>query len=338
MARQEAEKGLNGLRASYVDSPHQINAKNGGANFSYGDALGNGVVYGKEQYMKGAVKANAEAVNSGNAFTKDVSNRAFNVDRIRRAEISNQMAMIFAADKVLQNKEMLAKAPIIKYDNTVLRDGDKNPSVSVMEYNANQARLNSWHQQAAQSTLEAGIMSGGIGVANRTLSFVNRVAPILNDVRVVSGINAGFDVAGQAYDTKGFTEGSYRLDKTLVTVGTSWLSMGAATRFLPATSSLGLQYVGNAGISGLTGVANTAYSNATGLNGDEKSLTEAFIVNAGFGTVGKVSGQFLTNSMQKVNTQTYANTAGARFETSISGLSNFPELFGINYISSDKSK
>jgi hypothetical protein len=70
MARQEAEKGFNGLRASYVDSPQQINAKNGGANFSYGDALGNGVVYGKEQYMNGAVKAGAEAINNENAAIK----------------------------------------------------------------------------------------------------------------------------------------------------------------------------------------------------------------------------------------------------------------------------
>ena len=54
---------FNGLRASYINSPEQLNAKNGGLNADYGDALGNGVVYGKEQYMKGMSNANKSATN-----------------------------------------------------------------------------------------------------------------------------------------------------------------------------------------------------------------------------------------------------------------------------------
>jgi hypothetical protein len=48
----------------------RYNVQNGGLNAGYGDALGNGVVYDKEQYMKGAVKVGAEALNSGNAEQK----------------------------------------------------------------------------------------------------------------------------------------------------------------------------------------------------------------------------------------------------------------------------
>ena len=66
---------FNGLRASYVDSPEQLNAKNGGLNASYGDALGNGVVYGKEQYMKGMPNAvvNKEAENATRQVKSGVS-------------------------------------------------------------------------------------------------------------------------------------------------------------------------------------------------------------------------------------------------------------------------
>jgi hypothetical protein len=81
MARQEAEKGFNGLNVSYVLSPEQLNARNGGLNASYGDALGNGVVYGKEQYMKGIsrtagagdVKGQFVKQNDEAEFTKLVS-------------------------------------------------------------------------------------------------------------------------------------------------------------------------------------------------------------------------------------------------------------------------
>ena len=47
-AAMNDKPNFNGLRASYVDSPEQLNAKNGGLNAGYGDALGNGVVYGKK--------------------------------------------------------------------------------------------------------------------------------------------------------------------------------------------------------------------------------------------------------------------------------------------------
>lgn len=57
---------FNGLNSSYVLSPEQENARNGGANFGYGDALGNGVVYDKAQYMKG----NIQAINIENAANK----------------------------------------------------------------------------------------------------------------------------------------------------------------------------------------------------------------------------------------------------------------------------
>ena len=62
-AAMNDKPNFNGLRASYVDSPEQLNAKNGGLNAGYGDALGNGVVYDKDQYMKGMTNAAKTATN-----------------------------------------------------------------------------------------------------------------------------------------------------------------------------------------------------------------------------------------------------------------------------------
>lgn len=109
----------------------------------------------------------------------------------------------------------------------------------------------------------------------------------------------------------------------MVTVGTSWLSMGATARFLPATSNLGMQYLGNAVTSGLTGVANTAYGNATGLIGDEKSLTDSFVLSAGLGTAGKTFGQFKSNMLKNTYVKTYSETIGGRYEQLIPGIQPF---------------
>lgn len=126
MARQSAEKGLNGLNASYVLSPEQINAKNGGANFSFTNPPLKDVVNAKATNLAQQGTAQVSQLKGDTRFADNAAN-AFTRDRLARQEslIPN------AVDRMLADKQIRLN----NASNPVrLVDGSKNPIISIEDY------------------------------------------------------------------------------------------------------------------------------------------------------------------------------------------------------------
>ena len=280
-----------------------------------------GVAFSKDQYMKGMSNAAKSATN----FAKEGVQQAnkpngdwsFYNDMQAMQIAVKKLAYNNAIESVLRN-DKFAYSPKMQYGNAVLLDGDKNPSVSRLEYNANQARLNStFYDMSSNLSQSLPFLGGGAGLL-RVAPYLDRIVPVLTDWRAASAITTGLSVTGQAIDTNGFTEGSYRLDKTLLDVGASLISMRVLS-LLPSTSSLGVQYIANAGVSGVAGVSTSLYDNLTSPDGEMMNLTQSFVYSAAFGTAGKYFGQIKSRELLSTYTSTYADTIGGRYETFIPG-------------------
>ena len=305
-----------------------------------------GVAFSKDQYMpKNAVKYNGAAegtrqVNRPKGDTRfaDYAANAFTRDRFARQEslIPN------AVDRMLNAKA--AYSPKMQYGNATLVDADKNPSVSWAEYQRIQSWKNSGEYALSSNLAQAQIITAVTIAGLEVPGLIGRVAPILNDWRAIVGINSALDVAGQYKDTDGFTTGSYRLDKTVVSSSLALIG-GRALNYLPGSSGYVTQYTASALVGGATSALNTGYNNF--ITSKNESLTESFGSGVLFGVIGKKSGSVLESSMVTgAYTSSYAKTIGGRFETATTGVidvilskpdnSNFVPY--VDYLNKNKAK
>ncbi|MCB5191866.1 hypothetical protein LG198_14120 [Methylobacillus arboreus] len=219
--------------------------------------------------------------------------------------------------------------PVVSTNAINTRHELRNASRSIVPYDQayrnNQTRNNAFHYQAATNVSQE-LPGLGIGtLALKAGAFISRTMPVLNDWRAITAINGGLEITGQAINTDGFTNGSYRPDQTLLTVASS-LALAKTLTYMPINSSLTSQYAANAMGGGVVGLSNTYYGNVTSTNGDSKDITQVFVYSSLFGTLGKAIGQRLNSSLDRIYTPYYAGTISTRYENGVSGITNFLPL------------
>ena len=173
---------------------------------------------------------------------------------------------------------IVANTPKMQYDNHVLQDGDKNPSLSLL-----QARRN------FNQSLEKGIVGGTVAGAALLVS------PYLG-ARTVVALTGTMDVGGQYYlsdNSKSFAE-QYKPMQTLFSMGTAGVSVKLGG-FVTSTSSPYLNTLNSGLLGGSVSYINTSFTNS--YYDENKDPVFSFGVGFGFGATGSYFGGLTSKAL-----------------------------------------
>lgn len=268
-----------------------------------------------QQKAVAATRSNAaeNKIRTSNGFT-EYRNNEFTRSRLQLTD----GLLIKATNSASQNKAM-ANPQKVRYDNYVLRDGDKHPTVSIAEYNSQQALLNSWDYQQA-SNLSQSLPLAGTAVTG--IAGVGYLSGLNLSARTIVTANAVIGGGAKAY-TNIVDKGELRPVSIL---------------FAAATSAVGGQvggsysYFGNGVISSGFSVLDTGFNNFI-YKGNNDSYADAALLSFAGGGLGKYSDSRITTSLQlKSLPITYSNVSNFAFKAPVTGgvtgsvISNIPPV------------
>lgn len=163
-------------------------------------------------------------------------------------------------------------SPKVDYGNHVLRDGSKNPSMTL-----DQARKK--FSREFGGSLAASTLLGAAFIA----------APQVMGYKTIVGFTGAMDIGGQAWTSKGFSTDDYKLGQTLFAMTSAALTAKFAVN-LTSTPNYGLNMFNAGLLGGANATADTVFTN--NYYGENKDPIYSDALGFAFGSSGYSHGRY----------------------------------------------